>query len=284
MKKLRLIAALLLARFEIVCAVAMGLLAYGMASVHTTWAQGPSAEEIMKRVEDRYQGDDFKAQVTLETSREGQTKTLTLKMLTRLYDREKMNYKVLVVVQAPEDSKDLAFLAWENEYPKPDDFWLYLPAVKLVKKVEPENQRQSLFGSVFNYQDATRRPAGADSHALLRTETLEGRATWVIESIPNEPTTAEFSRRVAWIDQASLMILKEELYDKQGNLLRVLRVNQQEQRTVTRSAGGSAVVWTAISATAENVQTQTTSTYTFSNVEYNTGIPESVFDPNNLGK
>jgi len=258
----------------------LGVLNIGTASS----AQAPSADEIMKRVEDRYQGDDFKAQVTLETSRQGQTKTLTLDMMTLLYDKENMNYKVLVIVRAPEDSKDLAFLAWENEYPHPDDFWLYLPAIKQAKKVEPENQRQSLFGSMFNYQDATRRPAGADTHALLRTETVEGRATWVIESTPKEPSTVEFSRRVSWIDQESLIILKEELFDKQGNLLRVLGVNQQEQRTLTRPDEQEAVVWTVLSATAENVQTQTTSTYTFNNVEYNTGILESAFDPNNLGK
>ncbi len=268
----------------IVFVMAVGLFTYGVPSVTASWAQGPSAEEIMQRVEDRYQGDDFKAQVTLETSREGQTKTLSLDMMTLLYDRANMNYKVLVVVREPQDSKDLAFLAWENEYPKPDDFWLYLPAIKQAKKVEPENQRQSLFGSMFNYQDATRRPAGADTHTLLRTETVEGRATWVIESTPKELATVEFSRRVAWIDQESLIILKEELYDKQGNLLRVLRVSQQEQRTIKRSDGADTVVWLAVTATAENVQTQATSTYTFSNVEYNTGIPESTFDPNNLGK
>lgn len=268
----------------VVLVMAVGLFAYGVQAMNTSWAQGPSAEEIMKRVEDRYQGDDFKAQVALETSREGQTKTLTLDMMTLLYDRANMNYKVLVIVREPEDSKDLAFLAWENEYPKPDDFWLYLPAIKQAKKVEPENQRQSLFGSMFNYQDATRRPAGADTHTLLRTETVDGRAAWVIESTPKEPTTVEFSRRVAWIDQEGLILLKEELYDKQGNLLRVGQLKQQEQKTVKRPDGQDAVVWTVLSATVENVQTQTSSTFTFSNVQYNTGIPEGVFDPNNLGK
>ena len=230
----------------------------------------------MKRVEDRYQGDDFKSQVALETSREGQTKSLTLDMMTLLYDKENTNYKVLVIVLAPEDSKDLAFLAWEKESPKPDDFWLYIPAVKQAKKVDPENSRQSLFGSVFNYQDATRRPAGADTHKLSGTETINGRRAWMVESTPNDPATVEFSRRVVWIDQESLIILKEELYDKQkGELLRVYTLTQQEQ------ING---VWTVVSARVENVQTQTVSTYTFSNIEYNTGLPESVFDPNNLGK
>lgn len=104
-------------------------------------AQGPSAEEIMKMVEDRYQGDDFQAQVTLETTDElGQTKTLLLDMKAYLYDKENANYKVLIVVVGPEgeETKGLAFLAWENEYPKPDDRWLYLPSLKAVKRIEQE--------------------------------------------------------------------------------------------------------------------------------------------------
>lgn len=258
--------------FRIMAVLALGVLSLGIVAS----SQAPSADEIMKRVEDRYQGDDFKAQVALETSREGQTKALALDMMTLLYDQANMNYKVLVTVRDPEDSRGLAFLAWENEYPAPDDFWLYLPAIQQAKKVEPENSRQSLFGSVFNYQDATRRSAGADTHKLLGTETINGRTAWMIESAPNDPATVEFSRRVVWIDQESLIILKEELYDKQkGELLRVYTLTRQEQ------ING---VWTVVSARVENVQTQTTSTYTFSSIEYNTGLPESVFDPNNLGK
>lgn len=86
----------------------------------------------------------------------------------------------------------------------------------------------------------------------------------------------EFSRRIIWIDKESLLVLKEELYDKEkGELLRVLKLLKQEK------IDG---IWTNISSTAENVQTKMKSTYTYSDVKYNTGLPESLFDPNNLGK
>lgn len=240
-------------------------------------AQPPTAEQIMQMAENRFQGNDFQAQVQLDTTNaQGQTRTLQIDMKTLLYDKQNVKYKILITVTAPTDLKGLAFLVWENKYPKPDDRWLYQPTLKTVKKIEPENARTSLFGTVFNYEDVNGRPAEADAHKLLRSEKVEGRETWVIESIPKNPSVVEFSRRVVWIDQESLAILKEELYDKQkGELLRVFKLIKQEK------IGG---IWTNLVATVENVQTKTKSTYIFSNVKYNTGIPESVFDPNNLGK
>jgi len=247
----------------------------GIATVPS--AQPPTADQIMQMAENRFQGNDFQAQVQLDTTNaQGQTRTLQIDMKTLLYDKQNVKYKILITVTAPPDLKGLAFLVWENKYPKPDDRWLYQPTLKTVKKIEPENARTSLFGTVFNYEDVNGRPAEADAHKLLRSEKVEGREAWVIESIPKNPSVVEFSRRVVWVDQESLAILKEELYDKQkGELLRIFKLIKQEK------ING---IWTNLSATVEHTQTKTKSIYTFSDVKYNTGIPESVFDPNNLGR
>lgn len=247
----------------------------GVATVPS--AQTPTADQIMQMVENRFQGNDSQVQVQLDTTNaQGQTRTLQIETKSFLYDKQNIKYKILVTVTAPADLKSLAFLVWENKYPKPDDRWLYQPSLKTVKKIEPENARTSLFGTVFNFEDVNGRPAEADTHKLLRTEPIEGRQAWVIESTPKNPSIVEFSRRLVWIDQESLAILKEELYDKQkGDLLRVFKLAKQEKIDN---------IWTNLIATVEHVQTQTKSKYTYSNVKYNTGIPESAFDPNNLGK
>jgi outer membrane lipoprotein-sorting protein len=240
-------------------------------------AQPPTADQIMQMAENRFQGNDYQAQIQLDTTNaQGQTRTLQIEMKGFLYDKPNAKYKILVSVTAPADLKGLAFLVWENKYPKPDDRWLYQPTLKNVKKIEPENARTSLFGSIFNYEDVNGRPAEADTHKLLRSEKIDGREAWVIESTPKNPNVVDFGRRLLWVDQETLIILREELYDKQkGELWRVLKTIKQEKIDA---------IWTTVMQSVENVQTKTKSAFSASNVKYNAGLPESLFDPNNLGK
>lgn len=239
-------------------------------------SQGPTADQIMQQVEMRFQGNDFQANVTLTTTNaQGEKRTLQVDLKALLFDKEHVKYKVLLKVLQPEDSKGLAFLAWERVFPQPNDQWLFLPELGTVKKLDPENARNPLFGSVFNFEDVTGRPASADNHTLLRTETVDGRSAWVIESIPKDPSMVEFGRRVVWIDQESLILLREELYDHQGALLRTGELLKQEK------IDG---IWTMLQAHVKNVQTGDESTFEFSNVQHNVGLTEDLFDPQNLGK
>ncbi len=262
-------------KFKVVIISVLALLcAFGFSQGF--YAQTPTADQIMQQVETRFQGNDFQAQVTLTTTNAtGQTQTLTVDLKAFLYDKDHTKYKILLKVLQPEDSKGLSFLAWERVYPQANDQWLFLPELGQVKKLDPENARNSLFGSVFNFEDVTGRPAAADNHTLLRTETVNGRNAWVIESTPKDPSTVEFSRRVVWIDQESLIILKEELYDHQGALLRTGELLKQDKIDD---------IWTMLRAHVKDVQTGDESTFEFSNVKHNVGLDESLFDSQNLGK
>ncbi len=265
-------------KFKLVALSLVALLStYGLSGGLPAQAQGPTADQIMQQVESRFQGNDFVApQVTLTTTNaQGEKQTLQISLKALLYDKKDVKYKVLLKVLQPVDSKGTAFLAIERVYPQPNDEWLFLPALGQVKKLDPENARNSLFGSVFNFEDVTGRPAAADTHKLLRTETVDGRPTWVVESIPKEPNTVEFGRRVTWVDQESLIILKEELYDHQGALLRTGQLLKQEKLDG---------IWTMIKAEVKNVQTGEESTFDFGQVQHNVGLAESLFDPANLGK
>jgi outer membrane lipoprotein-sorting protein len=252
------------------------LSAYGFSQGLPIQAQGPTADSIMQQVESRFQGNDFQSQVTLTTTNaQGEKQTLTVDLAAFLYDKDHTKYKVLLKVLQPEDTKGLAFLAWERVYPQPNDQWLFLPGLGQVKKLDPENARNALFGSAFNFEDVTGRPAAADTHTLLPVDTVNGRNAWVIESIPKDPSTVEFGRRVVWVDQESLILLKEELYDHQGAKLRTGQLLKEDK------IDG---IWTMLQAEVKNLQTGYDSTFEFSNVQHNVGLAESLFDPANLGK
>lgn len=256
-----------------------GVLLGGMVAV-VVGAQAPTPEQIMVQADDRFEGNDFSAQVKLTNFEpDGRTSELVLEMKTKLREESRQTkryrYKILARVLAPEDVKDLAVLVWENIWPQLDDIWLYLPALKQTKKIVPENFRNPIFGSEFSFEELTEREPMKDTHQLLKTEKFAGKDAWVIKSISKTPNVDGFSYRLTWVVQEWQMPVKLELYDKNDKLLK--RFTADEVRIIHN-------IPTRVKSTAENLVTKRKSTFEFIEPQYDTGISDELFDPSKLGK
>ncbi len=247
-------------------------------------AQGPSAEEIMQQAKDRWQGEDFTSAVRLTTAEPGGGETVLdvdfkAKLIEESRDSGAFRYKVLARVTAPEDVAGWAVLIWEQEFPTPDDIWLYLPALESTKKISLENFRNPLFGSEFVFEDVIGREPGLDTHELLREETLnvggEDRPVWVIKSTPQDPDLAGFAYRITYVDRETLLELRMELYNDTDALIKLYQAEE------VRELQG---IPTWVTATAENLETGRVTTFEFLEPVYNTGVPDEIFDPERLGQ
>lgn len=246
-------------------------------------AQTPSAEQIMVQADDRFEGNDFAAQVKLTTLEpDGRTSKLLLEMKTKLREESrqtnKHRYKILARVLEPADVQGLAVLVWENVWPQLDDIWLYLPALKQTKKVVPENFRTPIFGSEFSFEELTEREPAKDTHQLLKTDKILGKDAWVIKSISKTPDVDGFSYRLTWIVQEWLMPVKLELYDKNDKLLKRFVVADPDGVKIIQN------IPTRVKSTAENGVTGRKSTFELIDPKYDTGLSDELFDPNKLGK
>jgi len=261
--------------------LALGLLLIlGALTPALTQAQGPSAAEIMQQAKDRWQGEDFTSTVKLTTAEPGGGETVLdvdfkAKLIEESRATGKFRYKVLARVTAPEDVAGWAVLIWEQEFPTPDDIWLYLPALESTKKISLENFRNPLFGSEFVFEDVIGREPGLDTHELLRQDTLNDRPVWVIKSTPNDPDLAGFAYRVTFVDQETLLEVRMELYNDADELIKLYRAEE-----VVDLQG----IPTWVKATAENFETDRVTTFEFLEPVYNTGVPDEVFDPGKLGQ
>ncbi|HEY5595925.1 MAG TPA: outer membrane lipoprotein-sorting protein [Candidatus Bipolaricaulota bacterium] len=244
-------------------------------------SQSLTSEQIMNASNDRDQGADFQSQLRLTgTDAQGNSSELTVDMIVKRtagsLEAGKARYQVLATVTAPADSKDLAVLVHEQDFPTPDDIWLYLPAVGSAKKVVPENFRTSLFGSEFSLEELIDREPGLDAHQLLREESVNGRTAWVVKSTPLDPEVAGFAYRITWVDQESFLQLRMELYDDFDALIKVFVAEQLEV------VDG---IFTRVVSSAENLETGRKSTFQFIDPRYNQGnADDALFDPANLGK
>jgi len=243
-------------------------------------SQTPTGEEIMHMSNDRDQGQDFQSQVRLtSTDAQGNSQVLEVALVAKLVqgtlEAGKPRYRVRAAVTVPADSEGLSVLVHERDFPTPDDIWLFLPALGDTKKIVPENFRTPLFGSEFTFEELVDRKPGLGSHELLHEDELDGRQVWIVRSTPADPEVAGFAYRSTYVDQATLLQLRMELFDDFDTVIK--RFTAERVETVDG-------VPTRVVSKAENFETGRTSTFEHVNPRYNRGgINDAVFEPANLG-
>lgn len=131
--------------------------------------------------------------------------------------------KTLIVFDYPGDVKGTAFLSYTHAT-KPDDQWLYLPALKRVKRISSNNKSGPFMGSEFSYEDISSQEIEKYKYKFLKDDVFNGRAAFVIERIPTYEHSG-YTRQVAWVDKEMYQPLKIDYYDRKGSLLKTLTVH-----------------------------------------------------------
>ena len=248
--------------------VALGASLAVLALAPSAAAQ-PSAEEIMAKAHLAmfYPGEDMRARVTMRlVSRDGKERVRELTMSRRdLQDGGEQRY--FIYFHRPPDVREMTFLVWK--YPgRDDDRWLYVPALKLVRRIAASDKRSSFAGSDFSYEDVSGREPEEDTHKLLREEKVGERPASVVESVPKDPASVDFSRKVSWIDKATWLPLKEEYYDRRGELARVFTAEELKEIQG---------FWTVTKRVMKNVQTGHWSESVMAEVRYNQKLLPELF-------
>lgn len=128
--------------------------------------------------------------------------------------------KVLIVFDTPADVKGTAFLNFSHAV-KPDDQWLFLPALERVKRISSSNKSGPFMGSEFAYEDISSQEVEKYKYTWLRDEALNGKECFVIERFPQYADSG-YTRQIAWLDKTMYQPWKIEFYDRKNALLKTL--------------------------------------------------------------
>jgi hypothetical protein len=212
-----------------------------------------------------YARDDGKARVEMTlTDKRGKTRGRTF-LMYRLDESDGGAQKYFTYFLEPSDVRRTSFMVWKNPDSQ-DDRWIYVPSVDLVRRISAKDKGSSFVGSDFSYEDVSGRHWSDDTHRLLREEEVEGRATYVIESIPQEEDA--FSKKLTWVDAERRLPLREEYYDHKEQLERVF-----EAVEVVEIDGVNTVTHRRMT----NVQKEHVTDVIFADVEYDVGVETSLF-------
>ncbi|MCK5839805.1 MAG: outer membrane lipoprotein-sorting protein, partial [Bacteroidales bacterium] len=150
---------------------------------------------------------------------------------------------------------------------KNDDQWIYLPALKKVKRISSDSKSDYFMGSDFTYDDLGDRKLDDDTHELLREETIDGVDYYVVESIPKDEDYM-YTKTTTWIRKDNFIGLKKEFYDEDEDLLKILHIKKFEE------ISGFLII---TNSEMQNVQKNHKTKMILSDVNINTGIPDSKF-------
>jgi outer membrane lipoprotein-sorting protein len=180
--------------------------------------------------------------------------------------------KGLTVFDKPRDIKGTAFLSYSHAL-DPDEQWIYLPALKRVKRISSSNKSGPFMGSEFAYEDISSFEIPKYSYLYLHDEMLDGVDCYVLELRP-QYTHSGYTKSHVWIDKSEYRIQKVDYYDRKDSLLKVQRYSDYQLYLDK--------FWRAHTVTMDNQQNGKSTTLYWSKFQFKTGLTDDDFRKNDL--
>jgi outer membrane lipoprotein-sorting protein len=225
-----------------------------------------NAVSIVNSARNRVQMDTISSRSRMViTARDGSTSERVIDQ----YSKDGPNgARTVIVFQRPANVAGTRFLTMDNASDG-SDRWIFLPSLGRVRRIAASESGGSFMGTDFSYDDISSmdRDVSLDTHTLLREEALNGRLCYVIQSVAAD-NSWQYSKTVTWIDKESFLIYKTEMYNRRGELVKVMemldfrdvqgRLTPMQTRIATVGAGTSTTIYMEI-------------------IRYDDSIPEEVF-------
>jgi len=235
-------------------------------------------DEIARRVNARDEGVAVARNLTMQmTDRHGKTRTRKTRAFRKYYGAEK---RTVIFYLEPSNVKDTAFLTWDYADPdKDDDQWLYLPAMRKVRRISASDRGDYFLGTDLTYEDIkleTRIGIKDYTRKTIVEDEVNGHPCYVVESVPVDKQTARelgYGRVEQCVDSEIWMVRRARYWDTRGKPLKTSYF-----RDIRQVQG----VWTQHRVDVENHKTGHTTVFLFSDVDYRGTVGDQLFSQDAL--
>ena len=195
-----------------------------LLAVAPAFAQEESPEDkglqIAREASERNDGfGDFTAGLTM-VLRDRRQRESVRQMRFKVLEVPGGGDKSLFIFDQPRDVQGTALLTHAHINTQ-DDQWLYLPALKRVKRISASTRSGSFMGSEFSYEDMSPPEVDEYTYRYLRDEPCGELTCTVTQQVPLDRKSG-YSRQVVWQGTDELRTWKMELYDRRGSHLKTL--------------------------------------------------------------
>ena len=234
-------------------------------------AEPKTGLEVMQLVDAREDGDDLTQKMVQRLiDKRGNVRERDMISFSKDYGRDS---KSITYFLSPANVRDTALLTWDYDgVEKDDDQWLYLPALKKVRRISASDRGDYFMGTDFTFEDIKKTPELGDYiWTLIGSDAVEGDDVWVVDAEPKTKALKKnlgYSKVRYYVRKDIHMYIKVDFWDRKGKELKHL------VSTDIKKIDG---IWTAMGGVMDNVQTKHKTELVFSEHQYNTGLSDRIF-------
>lgn len=228
-------------------------------------SQQLTAKEIVKKADEKFNGEKSGYSVmSMTIVRPTWQRTVEFKSWSLGDDY------ALTLITAPAREKGQTFLKRGTE------MWSWNPAINRLIKLPPSMMSQGWMGSDYTNDDILRESSVVNDydHSLEGEEVIDGRLCYRIRLTAREDAGVLWSHQMWWVDKRDFIVLKAELYDEDGYLVRT------ERGMDLKTMDGSLIPTTIELVPAEQAGHKTV--LKINEIKFNITVEESFFSQQNM--
>jgi outer membrane lipoprotein-sorting protein len=255
---------------------ALAALSLGAAGPRSATAQSPEerGRAVAKAADaaDLGWGDNRSTMHMVLRNRGGQESTRTLRRLALETTEDGLGDRSIIVFDAPRDIEGTALLS-HTRVLDPDDQWLYLPALRRVKRISSGNKSGPFVGSEFAYEDLVSQEVAKYDYRWLRTEPCGALECDVVERYPKYENSG-YTKQIVWWDAVESRVQRIDFYDRKDVLLKTLLWEGYQEY--------AGAYWRPDRMVMTNHQNGKSTDLVFEDWEFRSGLSEDDFTPSRL--
>lgn len=188
----------------------------------------PKGDEIMQKVHDVKAPKFSQSQVIMTVIEKSGAKEA--RQVLQYGKDDGTTKSVVMDFKGPASVAGTRFLQEKVEKPgtkSVESKFIYLPALKTTRRIATSDGSKAFMGTDATYDDMSTRDMDEDTHEFLREESKTVGSTtypkcYVIEEKAVDPKSSQYSKKIVWVDDATMYPIYTELYDKSGKLMKTL--------------------------------------------------------------
>ena len=184
----------------------------------------------------------------------------------------------VITFSEPHDIRGTALLTHSKIEPDDDSQWIFLPAVKRVKRISSSNRTGKFVSSEFSYEDLGSEEVADNNHMWLHSAACTHDAEVTCAAVESRPKNKRsgYSKRVSFIDIDEYRVHQIDFYNRRGDLEKTLEFIDYKQY--------EGQFWRAHVMKMKNLQTGKSTRLSWKNYEFRSGLTDRDFTPQGLPK
>ena len=178
----------------------------------------------------------------------------------------------LITFDAPRDVAGTSLLS-HTKILDPDDQWLFLPALKRVKRISSANKSGPFVGSEFAYEDLVSQELNKYDYRFTAEEPCGDQTCYRVERTPRYENSG-YTKQVVWWDTDEYRVQQIDFYDRKDARLKTLTSHGYQQYL--------SQFWRPDRMTMTNHQNGKSTDLVFTEWSFANGFDEGQFTPSRL--